>query len=92
MSYQNINQYNFNKIGFRPINEIIDISLASDELNYDEETVFSSKLIAEDDGNRMPFNFDFDYSGTSNCYNCEDFSKDVLVSKNYYNPTNKIYY
>jgi hypothetical protein len=59
MSYQNINQYNFKKIGFRLVNEIIDITLASDELNFDEETIFSSKLIAEDDGNRMPFNFDF---------------------------------
>jgi hypothetical protein len=82
MSYQNINQYNFNKIGFRPVNEIIDITLASDELNYDTETVFSAKLIAEDDGNRMPFNFDFDYSGNSSGYS----STDVIVSKNYYNP------
>ena len=47
MSYQNINEYIFNKIGFKPINEIIDISLVSDELNYDEETVFSNDLIAE---------------------------------------------
>lgn len=85
MSYQNINQYNFNKIGFRPVNEIIDITLASDELNYDTETVFSTKLIAEDDGNRMPFNFDFNYSGNSIGYS----STDVIVSKNYYNPNNE---
>ena len=84
MSYQNLNQYNFNKIGFRPVNEIIDITLASDELNYDTETVFSTKLIAEDDGNRMPFNFDFNYSGNSIGYS----STDVIVSKNYYNPEN----
>ena len=85
MSYQNLNQYNFNKIGFRPVNEIIDITLASDELNYDTETVFSTKLIAEDDGNRMPFNFDFNYSGNSSGYS----STDVIVSKNYYNPNNE---
>jgi hypothetical protein len=86
MSYQNINQYNFKKIGFRPVNEVIDISLVSDELNFDEETIFSSKLIAEDDGNRMPFNFDFAYSANSICISCGDFSKDVILSKNYYNP------
>jgi len=88
MSYQNINQYNFKKIGFRPVNEVIDISLASDELNFDEETIFSTKLIAEEDGNRLPFNFDFAYSANSICINCGDFSKDVIVSKNYYNPEN----
>jgi len=88
MSYQNISQYNFNKIGFRPVNEIIDISLTSDELNYDTETVFSSKLIAEDDGNRMPFNFDLNNSETSICINCGVFSNDIIISKNYYNPEN----
>ena len=85
MSYQNISQYNFNKIGFRPVNEIIDISLTSDELNYDTETVFSSKLIAEDDGNRMPFNFDLNNSETSICINCGVFSNDIIISKNFLN-------
>ena len=88
MSYQNISQYNFNKIGFRPVNEIIDITLTSDELNYDTETVFSTKLIAEDDGNRMPFNFDLDNSQTSICISCGVFSNDIIISKNYYNPEN----
>ena len=89
MSYQNISQYNFNKIGFRPVNEIIDITLTSDELNYDTETVFSTKLIAEDDGNRMPFNFDLDNSQTSICINCGDFNSNLILSKNFYNPTNE---
>jgi hypothetical protein len=89
MSYQNVNQYNFNKIGFRPVNEIIDISLASDELNFDEETVFSSKLIAENDGNRMPFSFDLNSQETSICINCGVFSSDIIVSTNYYNPYNE---
>ncbi|MCF8341749.1 MAG: hypothetical protein K9I82_12290 [Chitinophagaceae bacterium] len=89
MSYQNINEYIFNKIGFKPINEIIDISLVSDELNYDEETVFSNDLIAENDGNRMPFNFDFNNQQTSICLNCGDFNSNTILSKNYYNPTNE---
>jgi hypothetical protein len=89
MSYQNINEYNFIKIGFRPVNEVIDISLVSDELNFDTETVFSDKLIAEDDGNRMPFNFDLNLSQTTNCINCGVFSNDIIISKNYYNPDNK---
>ena len=88
MSYQNINQYNFNKIGFRPVNEIIDITLASDELNYDTETVFSSKLIAEDDGNRMPFSFDLNLQEIATCIGCGVFSNDIIISKNYYNPEN----
>jgi hypothetical protein len=89
MSYQNINEYNFSKIGFRPINEVVDISLVSDELNYDEETVFSNDLIAENDGNRMPFNFDLNNSQTSICINCGDFNSNLILSKNFYNPTNE---
>ena len=89
MSYQNINEYNFIKIGFRPVNEVIDISLVSDELNFDTETVYSDKLIAEDDGNRMPFNFDLNLSQTTNCINCGVFSNDIIISKNFYNPANK---
>jgi len=89
MSYQNINEYNFSKIGFRPVNEVVDISLVSDELNYDEETVFSNDLIAENDGNRMPFNFDLNNSQTSICINCGDFNSNLILSKNFYNPTNE---
>lgn len=88
MSYQNINEYNFNKIGFRPVNEVVDISLVSDELNYDEETVFSNDLIAENDGNRMPFNFDLNNSQTTICINCGNFNSNLILSKNFYNPTN----
>ena len=79
MSYQNINEYNFSKIGFRPINEVVDISLVSDELNYDEETVFSNDLIAENDGNRMPFNFDLNNSGIELNVLGISFVNDVVV-------------
>ena len=67
MSYQNINQYNFRRWGLLPVNEITDICLASDEKTYDQEVVFSPLLIGEDDGNRMPFKFDFNSSATTFC-------------------------
>ena len=44
MSYQNINQYVFKRLYLKPLNEITDISLASDERDYDEEVIFSSYL------------------------------------------------
>ena len=62
MSYQNINQYNFRRFGLKPVNEITDISLASDEKDYDQEVIFSPFLIANEDGNRMPFKFDLNNS------------------------------
>jgi len=86
MSYQNINQYNFKKIYLKPVKEITDLSLASDEKDYDEEVIFSSYLIAEFDGQRMPLKFDFDSSGTTSCVNCGTFSADTIVSENYWNP------
>jgi hypothetical protein len=86
MSYQNINQYVFKRLYLKPLNEITDISLASDERNYDEEVIFSPLLIGENDGNRMPLNFDINSSDTINCVNCGDFDSDVIVSENYWNP------
>ena len=88
MAYQNINQYNFRRWGLLPVNEITDICLASDEKSYDQEVVFSPLLIGEDDGNRMPFKFDFNNSGTTRCQgnNCS-FSANTIVSENYWNPT-----
>jgi hypothetical protein len=89
MTYQNINQYNFKKFGLKPVNEITDISLASDENGYDTEVVFSQNLIAEFDGNRMPFKFDFNNFETTICQNNDcDFDEDVIVSENYITPEN----
>jgi hypothetical protein len=88
MAYQNINQYNFRRWGLLPVNEITDICLASDERDYDQEVVFSPFIIGEDDGNRMPFKFDFNSSGTTKCQNNDcDFDTDTIVSENYWNPT-----
>ena len=87
MAYQNINQYNFRRFGLKPVNEITDICLASDEKDYDQEVIFSPLLIGEDDGNRMPFKFDFNSSGTTLCQTSAcTFENDTIVSENYWNP------
>jgi len=89
MAYQNINQYNFRRWGIRPVNEITDICLASDEKDYDQEVIFSPLLIGEEDGNRMPFKFDFNSTGTTICQSDScTFDNDVIVSENYWNPEN----
>ena len=64
MSYQNINQYNYRKWYLKPVNEITDLSLASDERDYNQEVVFSPYLIAETYGNRLPFYFDINNPST----------------------------
>lgn len=87
MSYQNINQYNFRKLGLLPVREISDICLASDERDYDQEVVFSPLLIGEDDGNRMPFKFDFNSTGTTMMpFSAVSFDYETIVSENYWNP------
>lgn len=86
MSYQNINQYNYRRWGLLPVNEITDICLASDERTYDQEVIFSPLLIGEDDGNRMPFRFNFNSSATTLCQTGCVFSSDTIVSENYWNP------
>jgi hypothetical protein len=87
MAYQNINQYNFRRWGIKPVNEITDICLASDEKDYDQEVIFSPLLIGEVDGNRMPFRFDFNSTATTICQSgvCT-FDDNVIVSENYWNP------
>ena len=79
MAYQNINQYNYRRWGLIPFNQITDFCLASDERDYNEEVVFSPLLIAENDGNRMPFKFDFDSLETTICRNCDDFDIETLT-------------
>jgi hypothetical protein len=67
---------------------VTDLSLASDEKSYDQEVIFSPLLIGEDDGNRMPFKFNFNSSGTTLCQTSACvFSADTIVSENYWNPT-----
>jgi len=71
-----------------------DLTLASDERDYDEEVVFSSKLIGENEGNRLPLFFDLSKDSISTQPDIdfgEYYSANTLVSKNYYNPKNLDY-
>ena len=86
MAYQNINQYNFNKFYLKPLAQLSDLSLASDEKDYDEEVLFSPYIIGAGDGNRMPLSFDLNSDKTTKCIGCGDFEYDVIVSENFWNP------
>ena len=91
MAYQNINQYNFKKWYLLNRSEIQDFSLSSDERDYKEEVIFSQLIIAENDGNRLPFNFDLDNPENSELFvlNFNDYVfENNLISSNYYNPNN----
>ena len=92
MASQNINNYNFNRYDIRlDSSSYFDLTIASDERDYDDEVVFSKKLIAEDDGDRLPVYIDLS-SNQSNqkirlLWNV-NYSGNTLVSENYYNPKN----
>lgn len=88
MSYQNIGDKPQNNFYLALAREMYDIYLTPDEKDYDKETVFSDKIIAEDDGNRMPLNFDFNHGSIVGCFNCNSFSAETILSKNYWNPNN----
>ena len=45
MAYQNINQYNYRRLGLIPFNQVTDFCLASDEKDYHEEVIFSPNHI-----------------------------------------------
>ena len=91
MSQQNIREYNYKKWFLRPAGQNLDVNLASDERDYNEEVVFSPNLIAQNDGNRLPIYFDLNNSGSSQLF-VLDYgvynSANTLVSLNYYNPNN----
>jgi len=92
MATQNINNYNFNRYDIRlDSSSYFDLTIASDERDYDEEVVFSNQLIAKTDGNRLPVYIDL----SSNLSNQKmrllwdvNYSANTLVSENYYNPSN----
>ena len=69
--------------------EYFDLTLASDEKDYNEEVVFSNYLIAEGNGDLLPINIDLN-SPLSNpkqyLYWGDFFSSNTATSKNYYNP------
>jgi hypothetical protein len=92
MSQQNIREYNYKKWYLKPYGQNLDFSLSSDEKDFNQEIVFSNKIIGYNDGNRLPIYFDLNNSGSSQIfilnygvYN----SANTLVSLNYYNPNNQ---
>ena len=93
MPSQNINFYYFPKYSMKlNYSKYFDLTLASDERNYDEEVVFSTNLIGINEGNRLPISFDLSNSATTTqpYLGFGDYiSGNTIVSKNYYNPTNE---
>jgi hypothetical protein len=92
MAQQNINQYVYSKLRLNIINECQDMSLASDEVDFNQEVVFSPYLIAETYGNRLPINIDINNPLTVqnlNLYYKQYNYNNIFVSQNYYNPDNK---
>ena len=89
MAYQNINQYVYNKWYLSPVREVTDISLASDESQFNEEVVFSTDVIGASNGNVMPVKIDLNFSGSNQGFNLiyQNYNFDnILISSNYYNP------
>jgi hypothetical protein len=92
MSQQNINQYVFNKWKLGPSWNNLDMSLASDERDFNEEVVFSTQLIGINNGNRLPIYFDLNDPNSSQqlTLNYGDYlTGNTTVSLNYYNPNNE---
>jgi len=92
MSSQNINQYPRPNWSLNFSLESNDMSLTTDEKDYNEEVVFSPYLIAQTYGNRLPFYFDTNNSLTTQKFtlNYKEYNdNNIFVSQNYYNPENK---
>ena len=93
MSGQNINNYYFNRFRAKLYQGgNYDITLSSNYGGFDSEVVYSTKLIGEDDGNRLPINIDLNsiLSNQKEVLNWNlYYSGNTLISKNYYNPNNE---
>jgi hypothetical protein len=91
MAEQNINQYVYKKYKLSIVSDSQDMSLASDENDYQQEVIFSPYLIAQTYGKKLPVFFDLndtltaqDISLTYNNFN----PNNILVSANYYTKEN----
>ena len=89
MSYQNIRQFvprnNFPLLSL----EVFDMSLTSDEIDFNQEVVFSPYLIAQTYGNKLPFYFDINNNESVQNLNLtyKNYNRNnIFVSQNYYNP------
>jgi hypothetical protein len=92
MSSQNINQYPLKNWSIILDLDSYDMSLTSDEQDYNQEVVFSPYLIAQTYGNRLPISFDInnpDSAQPLNLYYKIYNSNNIFVSQNYYNPNNE---
>ena len=70
MSSTNINNYGANKFDLRiDYSNYFDITIGNDENDFDEDVVFSSVIIDEDNGENLPINIDLD------SYFCSDKHK-----------------
>ena len=65
MAYQNINQYVYKKWYLSPFLEVTDLSLASDERDYNEEVIFSPYIIGAYNGDVLPVKFDINFTGSN---------------------------
>ena len=90
MAQQNINQNVYKKFYLdNHFYDLNDISLTSDELDFNQEVIFSPYLIAQTYGNRLPFSFDLNSLDSNQRLSLkygEYNFKNILVSQNNYNP------
>lgn len=89
MSNQNINQFVRNNLYPKLYLDSYDMSLTSDETDFNQEVVFSPYLIAQTYGNKLPINIDINNIDTVQNLNLtyKNYnSNNIFVSQNYYNP------
>ena len=93
MSYQNINQFTPSNWLLKLSLETQDMSITSDEVNFNQEVVFSPYLIAQTYGNKLPFYFDINSTASTQnlilTYKNYNFNN-IFISENYYNPNNEV--
>jgi len=93
MATQNINNYNSKKFRVKlKTSEYFDLTLASDEQDFDTEVLFSPEVIGAHDGDRLPVSLDLTNTGTTTqpkLYWDVANSANTLTSLNYYNPNNE---
>ena len=91
MASQNINQYVRPNWSLKLNLNSNDMSLTSDEQDYNQEVVFSPYLIAQTYGNRLPVYFDINnpLSVQNQTLSYKQYNNNnIFVSQNYYNPNN----
>ena len=89
MSYQNINQYNYPKLKLQVVYDGQDMSLASDEVDYNQEVVFSPFIIGVDNGKKLPVNIDLNDNMSTLKLTLkygEYNPNNVVISKSFYQP------